>query len=246
MRRFDNKVVFITGAASGIGKASAIRLSKEGAKLFLCDLNEKALLSLKEGLTGDVEICAFDISKQDSVKKTLQNCIDLYGKIDSCINMAGILKFEFCHQLNEDDWDKIIGVNLTGTFYLMKAVIPHLIQSQGNIVNAASTSSLAGLPWSSAYAASKGGVLALTNTIAVEYAKQGIRANCVCPGDIHTPMVDNLTFPEGADFDMLPRISSLTGMKGPDVVAGVIAMLASDDAVHITGEHIRVDGGTLS
>ena len=97
-----------------------------------------------------------------------------------------------------------------------------------------------------AYGASKGGVLALTRSIAVEYAKRGVRANCVCPGDIQTGMVDGLAFPDDADFSLLSRITSLSGAKGPDVVAGVIAMLASDDGTHINGEEIRVDGGMLA
>lgn len=249
MNRFNDKVVLVTGAGSGIGQAAAIRIAKEGGRLFCADIDESGLSSTEEKLTelgADFHNHTFDISNQSDVNDTVAKCIDLFGKIDVVVNMAGVLKFEFCHQLNEDDWHRIIGINLTGTFYLCKAVIPHLLNSKGNIVNAASTSSLAGLPWSTAYSASKGGVLAMTRTIAVEYAKQGIRANCVCPGDIHTNMVDQLTFPDGADFDMISRISSLTGMKGPEVVAGVIAMLASDDGEHITGEHIRVDGGTLS
>ena len=129
---------------------------------------------------------------------------------------------------------------------LCRAVLPHLLETRGSIVNAASTAALAGLPCGVAYSASKGGVLAMTRSIAVEYAKRGVRANCVCPGDIKTGMTDDVGFPETMDLDLMPRIMSLSGAKGPEVVAGVIAMLASEDGVHITGEEIRVDGGTLS
>ena len=129
---------------------------------------------------------------------------------------------------------------------LCKAVLPELLKTKGAIVNAASTASLQGLPWGVAYGASKGGVLAMTRSIAVEYAKRGVRANCVCPGDINTGMVEGLSFPEDADFDLLNRITSLSGAKGPEVVAGAIALLASDDGIHITGEEIRVDGGILA
>jgi NAD(P)-dependent dehydrogenase (short-subunit alcohol dehydrogenase family) len=102
------------------------------------------------------------------------------------------------------------------------------------------------LPCGVAYSASKGGVLAMTRSIAVEYAKRGVRANCVCPGDIKTGMTDGVGFPESMDFDLISRIMSISGAKGPETLAGVIAMLASEDGIHITGEDIRVDGGTLS
>ncbi len=125
-------------------------------------------------------------------------------------------------------------------------VLPHLVKSGGSIVNAASTASLAGLPCGVAYSASKGGVLAMTRSIAVEYAKRGVRANCVCPGDIKTDMTKGIEFPDSMDFTLMSRISSLSGPKDAEVVAGVIAMLISADGAHITGEDIRVDGGTLS
>jgi NAD(P)-dependent dehydrogenase (short-subunit alcohol dehydrogenase family) len=160
--------------------------------------------------------------------------------------MAGLLRFERSHEMALASWQQIIDVNLTGTFLLCKAVIPHLLETKGSIVNAASTASLAGLPWGAAYSASKGGVLAMTRSIAVEYAKQGLRANCVCPGDIKTNMTVNVSMPDMPDADHIARISSLTGARGPEAVAAVIAMLASDDGIHITGEDIRIDGGTLS
>ncbi|HEY9034345.1 MAG TPA: SDR family NAD(P)-dependent oxidoreductase [Pseudomonadales bacterium] len=249
MQRFDDKMVLVTGAGSGIGKACAERLAAEGANIFAVDINQSALDALVTVLNeqgGRAVACCADVSRQDQVNAAVATCIEAFGRIDVVVNMAGILKFEFIEQLDEQDWQRIIDVNLTGTFFLCKAVLPHLVASRGNIVNAASTSALAGVPWASAYSASKGGVLSMTRSIAVEYAKRGVRANCVCPGEIHTPMIDALSFPDGADFSIIPRISSLTGMQGPEVVAGVVAMLASDDGRHITGEHVRVDGGTLS
>ena len=129
---------------------------------------------------------------------------------------------------------------------LCREVLPLLLETQGSIVNAASTAALSGLPCGLAYSASKGGVLAMTRSIAVEYAKRGVRANCICPGDINTNMTDGVGFPENMDFELLPRIMSISGSKGPEVITGVVMMLISDDGLHITGEDIRVDGGTLS
>ena len=168
------------------------------------------------------------------------------GSLDVLCNIAGILRFDNFHELSLSDWNKIISVNLTGVFLMCRAAIPHLIQSKGNIVNAASTAGIMGLAYGGAYSASKGGVAAMTRSIAIEYAKQGLRANAVSPADIKTGMTKAPEFPEGADFKLLMRASSLSGVKGPEVIANVVAMLASEDGCHINGENIRVDGGALS
>ena len=176
----------------------------------------------------------------------MASCVQAYGGLWALINMAGILRFDDTEHIATSAWQKIIDVNLTGTMLLCRAALPYLVESRGSITNAASTAALAGVPCGLAYSASKGGVLAMTRSIAVEYGKRGVRANCVCPGDIDTGMTNGVEFPDTMDFDLLPRIMSITGAKGPEVVAGVVAMLASDDGIHITGEDIRIDGGTLS
>lgn len=249
MKRFDNKTVLVTGAASGIGRAAAKRLAEEGAKVVATDIDVAALQTLAaeiEAEGGTVSHMVFDIGQAGQAEAAVAHCLEHFGQLDVVVNMAGILRFANAHETPLETWQRIIDVNLTGTFMLCKAALPALIETQGNIVNAASTASLQGLPWGVAYGASKGGVLAMTRTIAVEYAKRGVRANCICPGDIQTNMVAGVTFPEDADFDLLTRITSLSGAKGPDVVAGVIAMLASEDGCHINGESIRVDGGMLA
>ena len=249
MQRFADKVVMVTGAGSGIGKASAERIAAEGGAVFCVDLNAEAVAATVAGIVevgGEASSHVCNIGDESSVAACVSACVARYGSLYALVNMAGILRFDDTEQLQVADWQKVIDINLTGTMLLCRAVLPHLLQTEGSIVNAASTAALSGLPCGVAYSASKGGVLAMTRSIAVEYAKRGVRANCVCPGDTKTGMTDNVAFPENMDFDLMPRIMSLSGARGPEAVASVIAMLASQDGIHITGEDIRVDGGTLS
>lgn len=249
MQRFRDRVVLVTGAGSGIGKASALRIAAEGGAVCCVDLDAEAVEATvaEIGAAGGEAVAhRCDIGDESDVNETVKACIDQYGSLYALVNMAGVLRFDDSEALQTSHWQKVVDINLTGTMFLCRAVLPHLIRTQGSIVNAASTAALQGLPCGLAYSASKGGVLAMTRTIAVEYAKRGVRANCVCPGDINTGMTDGINFPESMNFDLMPRLMSLTGAKGPEVVAGVIAMLASEDGIHITGEDVRVDGGTLS
>lgn len=249
MRRFDDKVALITGAASGIGKATALRLAQEGASVFCVDVQAEALeLTIKEcreaGGRAEAQIC--DVSSAASVQEALSATVERFGGIDVLCNVAGILRFDHTHELALEDWQRILDVNLTGAFLMCQGALPHLLERGGNIVNISSSAALAGHPWTAAYSASKGGILALTYTLAVEYGKQGLRANAICPGSISTPIQDQFHLPEGADAKLLYRIMPLDKHRGPETVASTIAWLASDDAVHVNGERIRVDGAALS
>ena len=249
MHRFEHRVALVTGAASGIGKAAALRLAEEGAAVFCVDLNQGAAQETVNEITaagGTAIAYSCDVSDEAQAAATVAACVEQLGSLYALVNMAGILRFEHFHETSTESWQQVQSVNLNGTFFLCRAAMPHLIESGGSIVNAASTAAITGLHWGVAYSASKGAVLAMTRSIAVEYAKQGVRANCVCPGDIQTPMTAATSMPDAPTHEQLIRISSLNGPQGPEVVAGVIAMLASSDASHITGEDVRVDGGTLS
>ncbi|MFT5443399.1 MAG: meso-butanediol dehydrogenase/(S,S)-butanediol dehydrogenase/diacetyl reductase [Myxococcota bacterium] len=249
MGRFEDMVVLLTGAASGIGKASILRMAEEGATVVCADIQaEAAEATAKEAreLGAKAISLTLDVSDPASVEAAINQTIEEYGRIDSLCNIAGILRFDNTHELALEHWNQILAVNLTGTFLMTKAALPHLLATKGALVNMASTAGLAGQPWSAAYSASKGGVLSFTRTIAVEYGKQGMRANSVSPGGILTPIQKKFKLPEGADASLLQRIMPLDVMRPAEAAAAVVAFLASPDSIHINGETIRVDGGTLA
>ncbi len=249
MKRFAGKVVLITGAASGIGRASAERLAHEGASLFLVDLAKEGLdETLKRCTTAGAEAdsASCDVANEDQVNDAVARCIDRFGRLDVLVNVAGILLLAHTHETTASQWQKILDVNLTGTFLFCKAALPHLLASGGNIVNTSSTSALAGMPYGAAYGASKGGVLALTRALAVEYGGRGVRVNALCPGSIKTPMGSGSHLPEDVNWELLKRAMPLDKPRDPEVVASVVALLASEDGAHINGESIRMDGGTLA
>jgi NAD(P)-dependent dehydrogenase (short-subunit alcohol dehydrogenase family) len=249
MHRFEDKVALITGAASGIGRASALRLGREGARLALADVAAEALEAVaKEAreLGAEAETFVADVSDEDSVKGLVRGVVERFERLDVVCNIAGILRFDHTHELTLEDWNRILAVNLTGTFLVCREAIPHLLATRGTIVNMASSAALAGHPWTAAYSASKGGVLSFTRGLAIEYGKQGLRANAICPGGVETPIHRSFHVPEGANPKLLRRIMPFTGFTGPEDVASAVAFLASDDARHVNGDALRVDGGMLT
>jgi meso-butanediol dehydrogenase/(S,S)-butanediol dehydrogenase/diacetyl reductase len=225
-------------------------MASEGASLFLLDVQaqglEEAVKRVRE-LGGDAEARICDVSDAAAARAAVEAAVQRLGRLDSLCNIAGILHFDHTHELAHETWRRILAVNLDGTFFMCQAALPHLLAARGNIVNMSSTAALAGHPWTAAYSASKGGVLALTYTLAIEYCGQGLRANAVCPGSVQTPIHSVFRLPAGADRKLLYRIMPPDGVfRGPEAAAAAVAFLASEDAAHINGTEIRVDGGTLS
>jgi meso-butanediol dehydrogenase/(S,S)-butanediol dehydrogenase/diacetyl reductase len=248
VERYEGRVALVTGAGSGIGRATVHRLVEEGATVLAVDLSADGLAgTMADAPRADVvSTLAGDVSDPDTARVAVAAAVDLGGRLDVLVNCAGILRFEHTHEVQLADWNQLLAVNLTGTFLFCQAALSALLEQRGAIVNVASTSALFGHPWAAAYAASKGGVLALTKTLAVEYAKQGLRANAVCPGSIDTPITGAFNLPDGADGRLLHRIMSPVGMADPSVVAAAIAYLGSGDASHVNGADLRVDGATHS
>jgi NAD(P)-dependent dehydrogenase (short-subunit alcohol dehydrogenase family) len=248
VERYEGRVALVTGAGSGIGRATVHRLVQEGATVVAVDLSQDGLeVTQKEAARPErIVLVAADVADPDTAAVAVAAAKDFGGRLDTLVNGAGILRFEHTHEATLAGWEQILRVNLTGTFLFCQAAIPALLEQRGAIVNIASTSSQFGHPWAAAYASSKGGVLALTKTLAVEYAKQGLRVNSVSPGSIETPITGAFHLPDGADAKLLHRIMSPTGMAKPDVVAAAIAYLGSDDAMHVNGADLRIDGATHS
>jgi NAD(P)-dependent dehydrogenase (short-subunit alcohol dehydrogenase family) len=253
LERLSDRVVVVTGAASGIGQATAIRLASEGAKVLASDVNAAGLADTLEAANqtaaagGECATHVADISQEAEAAGTIAAAVGAWGRLDGIANIAGMLRSGRTHTFDLDAWNRIIAVNLTGTFLMCREALPHLMETKGSIVNAASTSSSFGHPWMGAYAASKGAIWSFTQTLAVEYCKVPVRANCVAPGSVHSGITSNVEFPPDLTKDeskLVRRIMSPTGFGDPGDVASVVALLLSDDGKHITGECIRIDGGT--
>ena len=180
------------------------------------------------------------------VKQNVAACGERFGRLDALCNVAGILLLDHFPDIAADQFRRVLEVNLVGPFMLAQAALPHLLETKGSIVNVSSTSALAGMPYGAAYGTSKGGVSALTRTLAVEFGKRGLRCNAVNPGSILTAMAGPGVVPDDADMKLIMRAQPLDEPRPPEVVAAVIAMLVSEDGAHINGEEIRVDGGTLA
>ena len=245
MSRFKKKVALITGAASGIGKATALRFASEGASVACVDVNAKGLRQTVKEIDaekGKAKAFTCNLLDIDSIAKTIKSVVKEYGRIDVLCNIAGLGHFSRDEDETIEGWNSVIGVNLTGTYWMSKVALPHLIASKGAIVNTASTAGTHAQPWSSAYSASKGGVISLTQTMAVSNGLQGVRTNCVAPGGVETPITEQFTPPEGVDLAVMARIMPFERFGHPDELAAAYAFLASSDASYINGVTLRVDG----
>lgn len=184
-----------------------------------------------------------DVSDPNSVATTMKDIVAQLGAPRTVCNVAGIGKFAHTVDARFEDWQRILAVNLTGTFLMCQAALPHLLENGGNIVNVASTAGLMGQPYSAAYCASKGGVVQLTKALAVEYMERGVRINAVAPGGVDTPLIGSFEPPADASRRLMAKLVTPMGFVQPEQVAKMIAYLASDDGDYMTGAIVPVDGG---
>jgi len=247
MELVRNKITIITGAGSGIGRATAIAFAEDGASVVCADINIGAAQASCETIVangGTAIALQVDVSDYDSAAKVIADTIAHFGCLDVLCNIAGIGKTKHDQQETPELWHKILSVNLTGTFYMSQHALPHLLTSKGNIVNCSSRAGTSATPWSAAYSASKGGVCALTRSMAISHVYEGLRVNCVAPGPTHTAIGADFMPPEDADRRLMPFIMPLEKIADPEELANAFVFLASDRASNINGVTLPVDSGS--
>lgn len=238
MARYDGKVVFVTGAASGIGRATCARFGSEGARLYGVDVNADGLketATMVRDAGGAMETASCDVTKRDACFAAIADCVEKLGKLDVLLNVAGVVRFSHATETTEEDWNLMMAVNLSGPFFLSQAAIPHLIATGGNIVNVASNAGLMGQAYTVGYCASKAGLINMSNALAMEFVKTGVRINCVAPSGVNTSLVHGIQFPDNMDGALMKRYQGFRPMSTAEDIVNVMAFLASDEAVAVHG-----------
>ena len=246
MKRFEEKNIIVTGAASGIGRATALRLGNEGGRVWCVDINLVGAQQTADEIRafgGRAEASALDVTHRDACQQFMDKVIAAWEGIDVLCNIAGISGMARFEEETLDQFQKMLAVNLVGPFNLSQAAIGHLLKRKGNIVNLASVAGQIGQAYTSSYSASKHGLVGLTKSIAMEYGRQGLRANAICPGGVNTPLISKINFPKDIDFTLIDRYNFLPWFAEPEEVAAMVAYVASDEARYVNGALLAIDGG---
>ena len=244
--RFEKRAVLVTGAASGIGLETTRAFASEGASVFAVDMNPEGAEQASDALgslASAVEFHVGDVSTSAACRAAVSGAVASMGRLDVLCNIAGFSEIEHFTEITEAQFQRMVAVNLGGVFFMTQAAIPHLLETRGNVVNMASVAGLVGNPYNSVYCATKGAVVNLTRSLALEFSKRGVRVNCVCPGSVITPAMHATKLPEGLDSELFSFMTPPLGHCQPDQIASAVLHLASDAASYVTGSAYPVDGG---
>jgi NAD(P)-dependent dehydrogenase (short-subunit alcohol dehydrogenase family) len=247
LKRFTGSTAIVTGAGSGLGRATAARIAAEGGAVACLDLVAVAVEQTAAdiaGTTGRARAYQVDVADPVSVRAAVAAAARDLGRPSVVVTCAGIGKFANTHEMPFEEWSRIIAVNLTGTFLVVQAALPYLLDGGGSIVTIASNAGLQGVPYGAAYCASKGGVVQLTRALAAEFLGRGVRANCVAPGGIKTPLQKSFfELPAGADPEVFKKLMTPLGRSLPEEVAALVAFIASEEGRYMSGAIVAMDGG---
>jgi len=249
--RFSGRVLFITGAGSGLGRATARLFAAEGAKVFGVDVNGPGVTETvdsirRAGGVADSAVC--DVGSMAAVRAAVAAAVAAFGGIDILVNAAGIGRAARLEEIEEDEWQRVLTVNLTGAFNTVKAALPHLLVRPGTVVNVASSAGMRGQAYAAHYAASKAGLVNFTRSIALEFASRGLRINCLAPAGIRSPLIRHFIPREDFEKSLVAYYSPPVPhqLAEPEDMAKAIAYLASDDAKMVIGAVLVADWGTLA
>lgn len=244
--RFAGRVILVTGAAGGVGRAATLSFAAEGGRVYATDINEERLAAVAaeaEAAGNPIVTGVHDVTTQAACQAIVDAAVAEYGQLDVLVNVAGIAWSEHVTNVTEDAWSLMMAINLNAPFWLSQRAIPHLLETGGNVVNVGSNAGIQGQAYTVPYCVSKAGILHMTRAMAMEYIKTPIRFNAIAPGGMQTGMVDNYQMPADVDFDLMAPYMGFRGMADPQTAANGIVYLASDDASRCTGTVLSIDGG---
>lgn len=248
-RRFTGKFALVTGAAQGIGRATALRLAAEGASVWCADIKGEGAADTAKVIAdngGAAHASTVDVTDVEACRSLVSDAVAAFGALDVLCNIAGIGGSVHTADETPERFNAMLAVNAAGPFYLSQAALPHLLERRGAIVNLASTAGMIGQAYCTSYCASKHALVGVTKAMAMEYGRKGLRVNAVCPGQVNTGIIEGFHPPEGASMSLVTRQFLNRDPQEPESVAAMIAYLASDEAYYVNGAVLPIDGGTTT